>query len=210
MPYFGEWCFQKRPFCCAHYFRAATTDTKLEVVSPATNEDQFKWKFIGTKDNFIMVSKAGKYVYAMDAENTGTARFQLGTVAASAETFYFDLCGDDAEIVRVDDTNRYGMNDRSINTPTGVGIYNNNDGGNKVFWLTSCMMIDLTAAFGDGKEPSKDWLDKHITAFSDTPTVQYVDNLGELFKGIADAIRAKSGQTGEIMACDFADRIRAL
>ena len=88
--------------------------------------------------------------------------------------------------------------------------YNNNDGGNKVFWFTSCLIVDLTAAFGTGKEPSKEWLDKHITAFSDTPTVQYVENLGELFTGIADAIRAKSGQTGEIFACDFADRIRAL
>jgi len=88
--------------------------------------------------------------------------------------------------------------------------YNNNDGKNTTFWFTSCMLIDLTAAFGVGKEPSKEWLDKRITAFSDTPTVQYVDNLGELFKGIADAIRAKSGQTGEIFACDFADRIRAL
>ena len=87
--------------------------------------------------------------------------------------------------------------------------YNNND-GNKTFWFTSCMLLDLTAAFGAGLEPSKEWLDKHITAFSDAPTAQYVDNLGELFKGIADAIRAKSGQTGEIMACDFADRIRAL
>ena len=88
--------------------------------------------------------------------------------------------------------------------------YNNNDGKNTTFWFTSCMLIDLTAAFGAGKEPSKEWLDKRITAFSDAPTVQYVDNLGELFKGIADAIRAKSGQTGEIFACDFADRIRAL
>lgn len=88
--------------------------------------------------------------------------------------------------------------------------YNNNDGSNRTFWFTSCLLVDLTAAFGAGKEPSKDWLDKHITAFSDTPTVQYVDNLGELFKGIADAIRAKSGQTGEIFPCDFADRIRAL
>ena len=26
--------------------------------------------------------------------------------------------------------------------------YNNNDGGNKTFWLTSCMLIDLTSAFG--------------------------------------------------------------
>lgn len=88
--------------------------------------------------------------------------------------------------------------------------YNNTDGKNTPFWFTSCMLIDLTAAFGAGLEPSKEWLDKHITAFSDAPTVQYVDNLSELFKGIADAIRAKSGQTGEIMACDFADRIRAL
>lgn len=88
--------------------------------------------------------------------------------------------------------------------------YNNNDGGNKTFWFTSCLLVDLTAAFGAGKEPSKEWLDKHVTAFSDTPSVQYVDNLGELFNGIADAIRAKSGQTGEIFACDFADRIRAL
>ena len=88
--------------------------------------------------------------------------------------------------------------------------YNNTDGKNTTFWFTSCMLIDLTAAFGAGLEPSKEWLDKHITAFSDAPTVQYVKNLGELFMNIADAIRAKSGQTGEIMACDFADRIRAL
>ena len=71
--------------------------------------------------------------------------------------------------------------------------YNNTDGKNTPFWFTSCMLIDLTAAFGAGLEPSKEWLDKHITAFSDAPTVQYVDNLSELFKGIADAIRAKSG-----------------
>lgn len=85
--------------------------------------------------------------------------------------------------------------------------YNNNDGGNKVFWFTSCMLIDLTAAFGAGLEPSKEWLDKHITAFSDAPTVQYVKNLGELFTNIADTIRAKNGQTGEIFACDFVDHI---
>lgn len=88
--------------------------------------------------------------------------------------------------------------------------YNNTDGKNTTFWFTSCMLFDLTAAFGAGKEPSKEWMDKHITVFSDTPSVQYVENLGELFTNIADAIRAKSGQTGEIFACDFADRIRAL
>lgn len=85
--------------------------------------------------------------------------------------------------------------------------YNNTDRKNTPFWFTSCMLIDLTAAFGAGLEPSKEWLDKHITAFSDAPTVQYVKNLGELFTNIADTIRAKNGQTGEIFACDFVDHI---
>lgn len=86
--------------------------------------------------------------------------------------------------------------------------YNNE--GNVAVWFTSCMLIDLTASFGAGKEPSKEWMDKHVTAFADSQEVQYIENLGELFKGIASAIRAKSGQTGEIFACDFEDRIRAL
>ena len=86
----------------------------------------------------------------------------------------------------------------------------NNESNNAVMRLTSCMLIDLTECFGAGKEPNKEWLDTHITTFSDTPTVQYIDNLSELFKDIADAIRAKSGQTSEIFASDFADHIRAL
>lgn len=86
----------------------------------------------------------------------------------------------------------------------------NNESSNATLWISSCMLIDLTASFGAGKEPSKEWMDKHVTAFSDSQEVQYVENLGELFKGIAEAIRAKSGQTGEIFACDFEDRIRAL
>lgn len=88
--------------------------------------------------------------------------------------------------------------------------YNNDDGKKTAFWFTSCMLIDLTAAFGAGLEPSKDWMDKHVTSFADSQAVEYIENLGELFTNIADAIRAKSGQTGEIFPCDFADRIRAL
>lgn len=88
--------------------------------------------------------------------------------------------------------------------------YNNTDRKNTPFWFTSCLLIDLTAAFGAGLEPSKDWMDKHVTAFADSQKVQYIENLGELFVDIANAIRTKSGQSGKIMACDFADRIRAL
>lgn len=86
----------------------------------------------------------------------------------------------------------------------------NNESVNVPFRFTSCMMFDLTAAFGLGKEPSKEWMDTYITAFSESPTVHYVENLGELFKNIADAIRAKSGTSGQIFACEFADRIRKL
>ena len=88
--------------------------------------------------------------------------------------------------------------------------YNNTDGKNTTFWFTSCMLIDLTAAFGAGLEPSKEWLDKHITAFSDSPSVDYIDNLDELFAGISSAIQTKSGRPGKIFACDFIDKILAL
>lgn len=88
--------------------------------------------------------------------------------------------------------------------------YNNNDGGNKTFWFTSCMLIDLTAAFGAGLEPSKDWMDKHVAAFADSQKVQYIETLGELFAGISSAIQEKSGQPGKIFACDFIDKILAL
>lgn len=88
--------------------------------------------------------------------------------------------------------------------------YNNNNGKNTTFWFTSCMLIDLTAAFGAGLEPSKEWLDKHITAFSDSPSVDYIYSLGELFAGISSAIQTKSGQSGKIFACDFIDKILAL
>lgn len=88
--------------------------------------------------------------------------------------------------------------------------YNNNNGKNTTFWFTSCMLIDLTAAFGAGLEPSKEWLDNHITAFSDSPSVDYIYSLGELFAGISSAIQTKSGQSGKIFACDFIDKILAL
>lgn len=55
------------------------------------------------------------------------------------------------------------------------------------------MLIDLTESFGAGKEPSKEWMDKYVTAFADSQKVPYIENLSELFKNIADAIRAKSG-----------------
>lgn len=86
----------------------------------------------------------------------------------------------------------------------------NNESVDVAIRFTSCMMFDLTAAFGAGKEPSKEWMDEHVTAYADNQTVSYYENLGELFTDIANTIRAKNGQTGEIFACDFPAKIRAL
>lgn len=88
--------------------------------------------------------------------------------------------------------------------------YNNDSGNNIPVLFTSCMLFDLTEAFGAGLEPTKEWLDEHITTFGDSLTVHYVENLEGLFSDIANAIRAKEGSSNEIYACDFANRIRNL
>lgn len=86
----------------------------------------------------------------------------------------------------------------------------NNESINVPFRFTSCMLFDLTAAFGIGNEPSKERMDAEITSFGDSITLDYVPKLRELFSNIASAIRAKSGQSGEIYPYDFASRIRNL
>ena len=75
---------------------------------------------------------------------------------------------------------------------------------------TSFMLIDLTAAFGSGLEPSKEWCDEHIAWFDSTANVSVYENLKELFDDIADAIRSKSGGSAKVLACDFPSRIRSL
>lgn len=88
--------------------------------------------------------------------------------------------------------------------------YNNDSGSNIPVRMTSCMLFDLTAAFGAGKEPSKEWMDAHIMAYGDALDTHYMQNLDDIFADIAAAIRAKDGSSGGIYACDFAARIRNL
>lgn len=86
----------------------------------------------------------------------------------------------------------------------------NNESTNVAFRFTSCMLFDLTEAFGEGKEPSKEWLDVHITSFAETQTVHYYETLKELFSNIANAIRSKTKKSDKIFACDFPDSINAI
>lgn len=86
----------------------------------------------------------------------------------------------------------------------------NNESTNVAFRFTSCMLFDLTEAFGKGKEPSKEWMDAHVTSFAETQTVHYYETLKELFNNIANAIRNKTKKTDKIFACDFPDSINAI
>lgn len=55
--------------------------------------------------------------------------------------------------------------------------YNNDSGNNIPVWFTSCMLFDLTAAFGAGNEPDKAWMDENVTSFGDSITVQYPERM---------------------------------
>ena len=55
--------------------------------------------------------------------------------------------------------------------------YNNDSGNNVPVRYTSCMLFDLTAAFGAGNEPNKEWMDENVTTFSDSVTVNYRENI---------------------------------
>ena len=85
----------------------------------------------------------------------------------------------------------------------------NNEGTSVKVWVSSFMLFDLTEAFGAGYEPSKEWMDTHIS-FSDSQTVHYIDSVDEFLTDIADAIREKEGSSDKIFACEFASRIRNL
>lgn len=86
----------------------------------------------------------------------------------------------------------------------------NHNGVNSGVNLSAFILVDLTEAFGDGLEPSKEWCDEHIAWFGSTTTVSVYENLKELFDDTADAIRSKSGGSAKILACDFPSRIRSL
>ena len=50
-----------------------------------------------------------------------------------------------------------------------IGLWNNSV--TDVAYFDNFMIIDLTATFGSGNEPDKDWCDKHITFFDGTTII---------------------------------------
>lgn len=93
--------------------------------------DEFQWKFIGTKDKFVIKSKSGRYITKFAPEDKNNGRFYVGEKGGSeseAMSFYLDTDGSYVEIVRYGDKNRWGLNYR--NTDFKVGVWDNEDSGN--------------------------------------------------------------------------------
>lgn len=62
-------------------------------------------------------------------------------------------------------------NSRPQSGSQGIRFDYNNGNQAGVVWFDGAMLIDLTAAFGSGSEPSKEWCDANIPDFTDTATV---------------------------------------
>lgn len=63
----------------------------------------------------------------------------------------------------------------------------NNEGESVNLWFTSCMLFDLTEAFGAGNEPSKEWMDANVMTFGDSVSVKTDANFYKLRHGYTDA-----------------------
>ena len=53
-----------------------------------------------------------------------------------------------------------------------IDFNNKNQAG--TIWYDCCMLIDLTAGFGAGNEPDKEWLDQNIPYFAGTTTLDII------------------------------------
>ena len=54
-----------------------------------------------------------------------------------------------------------------------IGQANGTTSANSVAFIDGLIVVDLTAAFGSGKEPSQGWCDSNINYFNGTTTVYY-------------------------------------
>lgn len=55
--------------------------------------------------------------------------------------------------------------------PFRIDWNNNNRAG--TIYVDGCMLIDLTAAFGAGNEPTKAWIDEHVPYFEGTKSFEF-------------------------------------
>lgn len=77
---------------------------------------------------------------------------------------------------------------------------------NSIVYIDNAMLIDLTAAFGTGNEPTQEWCDTNIEYFTDNITIQYeLPTVYDLTSTIPDKIK-----TGDILNCPYSGSVKSI
>ena len=77
---------------------------------------------------------------------------------------------------------------------------------NKIAYIDDAMLIDLTAAFGAGNEPTQEWCDTNIEYFAGNKTIQYeAPNKYDLTVTTPTKI-----QTGDILNCPYSGSMKSV
>lgn len=77
---------------------------------------------------------------------------------------------------------------------------------NTIAYIDDAMLIDLTAAFGTGNEPTQEWCDTNIEYFSGNKTIQYeVPITYDLTSTIPNRIK-----TGDILNCPYSGSAKSI
>lgn len=77
---------------------------------------------------------------------------------------------------------------------------------NTIVYIDDAMLIDLTAAFGTGNEPTQEWCDTNIEYFSGNKTIQYeVPITYDLTSTIPNRIK-----TGDILNCPYSGSAKSI
>ena len=77
---------------------------------------------------------------------------------------------------------------------------------NKIAYIDDAMLIDLTAAFGAGNEPTQEWCDTNIEYFAGNTTIQYeAPNKYDLTVTTPTKI-----QTGDILNCPYSGSMKSI
>jgi hypothetical protein len=76
----------------------------------------------------------------------------------------------------------------------------------KIAYVDDAMLIDLTAAFGSGNEPTQDWCKKNIEYFTGNTTIQYeAPTIYDLTSVIPKIIK-----TGDILNCPYSGSAKSI
>jgi hypothetical protein len=81
----------------------------------------------------------------------------------------------------------------------------NNQSGTVAAYVSGMTLVDLTAAFGSGSEPDKDWCDTVIPYIT---TSGFYSTLTDLFGATADSIRKANSSSEKVFPSQFPDLIQ--